>query len=144
MPKPNRPPAVQLHDQTRGQLGMLVVIFLLGMGVNLLGADKTSSTLIKITSGALLGLHVLVAVGLVVGAILTVRLTTKLPGNYPALARGAGASVGLAIVGGILNVFLKSEWWSYLMAVGFIAAFIIYGLLYVKTRILVATGKPEA
>ncbi|HEY2004176.1 MAG TPA: hypothetical protein VGH44_03600 [Candidatus Saccharimonadia bacterium] len=128
-----------LTGRARGQLGMLITIFLLGMGVNLLG--DPGSGLARATKGVLLGLHVLVAIGLVVGAFLTVRLTHELDA-YHRLARIGGASIGIALLSGILNLTLKSDWWSFLMAVGFIAAVVCYGLLYVKTRVASATGRP--
>jgi len=131
----------QLVGRARNQIGMLVAIFLLGMAVNLLG--DPSGGLAQATKGVLLALHVLVAIGLIVGAFQIVRLTRDLPA-FSRLARGGGAPIGLALLGGILNLTLKSDWWSFLMAIGFIAAFVFYGLAYVKSRVSAATGRPES
>lgn len=129
----------QLVGRARAQIGMLVTQFLLGMGVNLIG--DPSGGLARATKGVLLGLHVLVAIGLVVGAFQIASLTRDLPA-FNRLARGGGASIGLALLGGILNLTLKNDWWSFLMAIGFIAAVVIFGLLYVKSRVAAATGRP--
>lgn len=131
----------QLVGRARSQLGMLVTMFVLGISINLIGDPSTG--LAKTTQGILLILHVLVAIGLVVGAFQIVGLTKDLAA-FNRLARGGGAAIGLALLGGILFVTLKNDWWSLLMALGFIAAFVLYGLTYVKSRVAAATGRPES
>lgn len=131
----------QLVGRARNQIGMLVTMFVLGISLNLIGDPGTG--LAKATQGVLLVLHVLVAIGLVVGAFQIVNLTKDLPA-FHRFARSGGASIGLALLGGILFESLKSDWWSFLMALGFIAAVVLYGLIYVKSRVSAATGRPES
>jgi len=129
----------ELTGRAWSQLGMLVAQFLLGMGVNLIG--DPNGGLARAAQRVLLGLHVLVSIGLVVGAFLTVRIAHELT-SYSRLARIGGASIGIALLAGILNLAFKSDWWSFLMSIGFISAVVCYGLLYVKTWVASATGKP--
>jgi hypothetical protein len=124
--------------RTRAQLAMLTLQFLLGMAVNLLGEPEAGAG--QVLRGIFLGLHVLVAVGMLVGAGLVMMLAVKAGGKILRTARVASAGVGIAVLGGILT--LTGPWndlWSYLMALGFLAAFVFYGLLYVQ--VLVAKGR---
>jgi hypothetical protein len=115
----------------RAQLGMLVVQFLAGMALNLIGSPtssvgKTSETLLLI-------LHAVIAVGLVVGAIRIAIAAAPSPRNMK-IARAAAVAIGVALIGGVLTlVGPLSELWSYIMSIGFIAAFVLYGRLYTLT-----------
>jgi hypothetical protein len=40
--------------------------------------------------------------------------------------------ISLTFISGVLTVWLKSDWLSYIMALGFIASYLIYGSLYVQ------------
>lgn len=121
----------KLLERTRAQLAMLVVVFLFGMGVGLIG--DAEGALAEIAKNALLVLHVLVGVGLVVGAIRATRVASKLPSILARLAQIGGAAIGLAFVGGILMV-VQSEAWSYLMVGMFVLALAFYVVLYAKAR----------
>jgi hypothetical protein len=124
-----------LSNRVRGQLAMLIVMFLLGMAVNLLGEPE--SALGKATHGILLGLHVLVAIGIIVGASIVMSKAVKVGGAILRTARFATAGVGTAFVGGVLTLAVKGGWsdvWSYVMAVGFLVGFVFYGQLYMKLR----------
>jgi hypothetical protein len=126
---------VKLLMRVRGQLIMLSIQFLLGMAVNLLGEPESS--LAKASKGILLGLHVLIALGLLVGASLTMHFALKAGGQILRTTRLATAGVGLALVAGVLTVMVKGSWsdaWSYAMAVGFLVALVFYGKLYMKLR----------
>ena len=122
----------ELRGRVRAQIAMLVAIFLLGMAVALIGDRE--ATWAKVSKGILLGLHVLVAIGLIVGAILTMRIVMKLGGKLLRTARVASLGVGVGVIGGLLT--LGAPWgdlWSYVMAVGFIVAFLFNGFLYMQT-----------
>jgi len=81
-----------------------------------------------VTVAALVG-HVAIALGLTVGAILTVRLAASMPGHR-ALAWSGLLLVVVTIAAGVLTMLLVSNWWSYLMAIGFAALLVVYGRLY--------------
>lgn len=122
-----------LYTRTRSVLGMLIVQFLLGMGVNLIGNPDSKVT--KVVDGIVLLLHVFLAIGLVVVSILIIRAAFKIGGEWTKLTRVGGAGVGLAFIGGI-GVMASggslANWLSYLMSIGFILAFCGFGFLYVK------------
>jgi hypothetical protein len=120
----------QLERAVQRQFGMLTLQFLLGMAVNLIGLPDETQGFAKLSTSILLLLHVLVAVGLIVNAVLIVRYA-KPNADAQRFARLSGAAVGLATVGGILTLSVPgANWWSYLMALAFIAAFGLYGRLF--------------
>ena len=99
------------------------------MAVNLIGLPDETTCFAHTASIILLLLHVLVAIGLIIGAILIVRLTDTQPLRQ--LARAGSAAVGVAVIAGLLTMGAPgANWWSFLMAVGFIAAVLIYGRLW--------------
>jgi hypothetical protein len=122
----------ELRGRVRAQIAMLVAQFLLGMAVALIGDRE--ETWAKVSKDILLGLHVLVAIGLIVGVILTMRLAVHLSAKLQRTARVAALGVGVGVIGGILT--LSAPWgdlWSFVMAVGFIVAFLFNGFLYLQT-----------
>jgi hypothetical protein len=121
-----------LLTRVRMQLGLLTAQFLLGMGVNLIGEPEGGLALAS--KNLLLASHIIVAIGLFIGVGLTMRLAIKQGGRILLQTRGAGAAVGLAILAGGLTMFVDSDWWSFVMAIAFIVAFVVYGLLYVRLR----------
>jgi xanthine/uracil permease len=123
-----------LRRRARNQLIMLSAQFLLGMAVNLLGMPgEVGSNPAKAASYALTALHVLIGIGLLVGAVLTIRRALGWGRPIVRLAVFGGVSVGVAFAAGILTMAPGGDWWSYLMAVGFMAALVLYGLLYLHT-----------
>jgi len=121
--------SLRTSKRARAQIVMLLAQFLLGMGVNLIGLpSETSGVARGVTVTALVG-HVAIALGLTVGAILTVRLAASTPG-FAALAWSGLLLVVVTIAAGVLTMLLDSNWWSYLMAVGFAALLVVYGRLY--------------
>ena len=124
------PPAA-LKIRARGVLYGLFAQLLVGMAVNLIGPDQTAGAA-KIAGVVFLILHVLIAVVLLVGSILTVvnarRTETELAGL---------GWMGLVVIivtfgAGVLTMITNSGWLSYLMAAGATAALVIYGILFVR------------
>ena len=125
----------QLQKAARGVVMMLAIEFLLGMAVNFIGLPDEATGNAKAVTGILLGLHVLVGIGLIVSAAMATRASRALDGDLRTLARFGGAGIGVTFVFGILTVATGSDWWSYLMGVGFIGSLLLYGkiLLHVRT-----------
>ncbi len=121
------------HRRARSQLVMLTIQFLLGMGVNLIGLPSETSGLVKVTTGVLLGVHVLVSVGLIVVAALSLWRSGPLDRPLRNQAWLGGILIVISTVAGVLTTAADNNWWSYLMAVGFIASFIVYGNLLLRT-----------
>jgi hypothetical protein len=120
--------AANMESLLQLQLGLLTVQFLAGMALNLIGTP--SSSIAKAGTDLILLLHVLIAVGLVVTAIRIGRASER-TNIGSKLARFAGASIGLAVLGGLLTMAAPlSNLWSYFMSIGFIAAIALYGRLY--------------
>lgn len=121
-------------DQARGQLGALTTMFLLGMGVNLIGVPSETTGTAKIVSTILLTLHGLVGIGLVVGAVITFLAANKLGSGPSRLARAGGMTIVLTFIFGLVTLATDNGWWSFLMAAGFIASFWIYGILFIRLK----------
>jgi hypothetical protein len=124
---------LRINKRARDQLGGLTVMFLLGMSVTLIGLPSEAAGMAKTATTILLGLHILVGTGLVAGSILTL-LRARSSGFLKPAWIGLTA-VALTFLCGVMTAATESNWWSYAMAVGFIANFWIYGALFVKTRI---------
>jgi hypothetical protein len=130
----NLGPSNTLNKRARAQLSMLLALFLVGMGVNLIGVPSETSGGTKVATSVLLVMHVGLALGLIVGAVLTIVRAAALE---PTIRRQAWIGAGLVAITfavGIMTVITNSNWWSYLMAVGFIALLVVYGRIYVQTR----------
>src|SRR5262249_38630571 len=126
--------AAVLNRRVRGQLIMLAISFLLGTAVNLIGLPNENSGAGKATTSTLLGLHILISVGLLVGAALCIWRSGPLAPPSRNQAVIGGALIVITIVAGVLTLATESNWWSYLMAVGFIGSVIVYGNLLLRTR----------
>jgi uncharacterized protein (DUF58 family) len=72
---------------------------------------------------------VLIALGLVIGTVLLLRAAARLGGRWHRQAIAGATAIAVAVAAGILTLVTKSNWWSYAMAVGFIAALLVYGSL---------------
>ncbi len=125
---------ITLATRAHAQLNMLTLMFLLGMGVNLIGLPSEATHGAKTVTSVLLGLHILIAIGLIVGATLTIRLAAKQGSAYRKLTYWGGLTTGLTFIAGITTVATDNSWWSYAMALGFIVNAWIYGLLYIRTK----------
>ncbi len=120
--------------EARNQLVFLSAQFLLGMAVNLIGQPSETTGVAHAASTVLLGLHVVVAIGLVAGAVLVIR-AARGGGDRPRqLARSGAVLIGLTVIAGVMTVITKNNWWSYAMAAGFIASVLLYGSLLVRAQ----------
>lgn len=124
----------KLGRRARAQLAMLIAQFLLGMGVNLIGQPSETTGAAKAVTIAALAGHVAIAVGLVVGAILTVRRAAAAGADLRRQSWIGLALVAITVAAGVLTMTLRSNWWSYLMAVGFVALLVVYGNLYLRAK----------
>jgi len=121
-----------INKQARDQLGGLTIMFLLGMGVNLIGLPSEVTGAAKTATSILLGLHILIGLSLVAGSITAVLRARR--SIFQKFARTGLIAVAATFFSGVMTFATKSNWWSYAMSIGFIANFWIYGLLFFKTR----------
>ncbi len=122
-------------------------VFLLGMVVNLTGLPSQTSGAAHLASLAFLAAHVLIAVGLVAGTVMLLRAAAHLGGRWRSQAITGAAAITVAFATGILTMVTGSNWWSYAMAAGFIAALLAHGSLLLptttSTQDIVAAPPPE-
>ncbi len=111
---------------------MLSGQFLLGMAVALIGQPSETTGTAHTASNVLLGLHILVAVGIVAMAVRIMRAAGVSGEGARRLARWGAVMSGLTFVAGVITMITKNDWWSYAMAVGFIASLLLYGTLLVQ------------
>jgi hypothetical protein len=120
----------RLRSRLRQILSMLAVEFLLGMGANLIGLPDEVSGTAKAATLTLIGLHVALAIGIVVVAIL---ITTSRPSDVARQTTGGLVSVVVTFLAGAGTLMSGSPWLSFVMAAGFLAAAWLYGTAYVRT-----------
>jgi hypothetical protein len=112
----------------------LTVQFLLGMAVNLIGQPSQTTGDARIVSTVFLAAHMLVCVGMVIGAAQAVRAAAYLGSPWRSPAIWGAAAITATLAAGVLTTITKSNWWSYAMATGFIASLLIYGSLLLPAR----------
>lgn len=127
-----------------GQLILLLTQMLIGMAVNLLGLPQESKGSLRIETSVALGAHVFVAIGLLVGAIMTVMHARRSAGGYVAMAVRASGAVVVAFAAGVLDLLVGSDWWSYLMAVAATLAIALYGALLLRVRRTTSPSAPPS
>lgn len=117
--------SADLVRRSREALSALAVQFLLGMGANLIGSPEENEGAARVFAGILLGLHALVGIGLIVVAV---RVWTT--ARRAEVAQNAGLWAFIVIVAtflaGVATMFTGSDWLSFLMSVGFVAAAALY------------------
>ncbi len=138
--RPNTGPGGPLILRARAQISMLTIMFLLGMAVNLIGMPSEVSGGAKTATSIFLGLHVLVSLGLLVGAGLTIRLASAAGENLRRLAWIGGVLIVITFLAGVLTLAFDNNWWSYLMAAGFIASYLVYIGLLMQARAPTTAG----
>ncbi len=126
-----------VRRRSREALSALAVLFLLGMAANLFGDPSDTSTAALVTSGILVGLHSLVAIGLVVVAV-RVRIAAAREAVGQRDALWALVVVGVTCLIGVGTALTANEWLSFLMAAGFLGAAALY------TRLLVSAPRARA
>jgi hypothetical protein len=124
------------------QVMALSAQFLIGMALALIGPPSQTTGAAHTASEVLLGLHILVAAGLIAAAAQIIRVTRG-SDRQRQLAYGGAAAIVLTVGTGVLTVITNNNWLSYAMAAGFITSLLVYvGLLVQATS---AAGRsPEA
>jgi len=112
----------------------LTVQFLLGMAVTLIGQPSQTTGDARVASTVLLAAHVLVSAGMLIGAAQAVRAAAYLGSPWRSPAIWGAAAIAATLAAGVVTTITKSNWWSYAMAAGFIAALLIYGNLLLPAR----------
>jgi hypothetical protein len=102
------------------------------MAISLIGQPSETTGVAHTASNVLLGLHVLVAVALVIGAVGVVRAARTGDEGQRRLAHWGAATIVLTFGAGVATLITKNDWLSYTMAVGFIASMLIYGALLIR------------
>lgn len=122
----------RINKQARDQLVGLSLMFLLGMGVNLIGLPSEVTGTANLATSIILSVHVLIGLGLLAGAAVTLRRTRG--SHFTKNARIGLIAIILTIFCGVMTATTKSNWWSYGMSIGFLANIWLYGWLYINTR----------
>jgi hypothetical protein len=122
-----------LRTQATREIGMLTAEFLLGMAVNLIGMSSEISDIARIVYNISLILHILIGVGLLLGAVTTIRQARKMAPALGGLAWTGLALLAGTFVTGILAMQLENDWWSFMMALGFIVSYLVYGVLLFRS-----------
>jgi hypothetical protein len=130
-----RSPSQSLKSNARGQLLMLLVQFLAGMAVNLIGMPSETRGFPRFATSVLLALHVLVAIGLLVGAIRAIPQCSRIEAPATGLAWWGLTAVVVTFAAGVLTLTMSTGtgWWSYVMAAGAAGSLLVYGLLYLRS-----------
>jgi hypothetical protein len=124
--------AAKLKGRAGGQMAMLTLMFLLGMAVNLIGLPDEAKGSAKTFTSIFLGLHGLIGIGLLVGSVITLVLARRAGQAYQMPAVVGLVGIFVTFIAGLLTLATKSNWWSYVMAAGFLGSFLIYGSLYMQ------------
>jgi hypothetical protein len=106
------------------------------MAVNLIGLPKDTSGTNKIATTVFLALHVLISLGLLIGSLLAVKRARAIGSHF---IRDAWVGVVLVVgttTAGVLTMISGSNWFSYIMAVGFLASFLLYGSMLMSAKSL--------
>jgi hypothetical protein len=113
------------------------------MAVNLIGLPSQTSGVAHLASVAFLAAHALIALGLVIGTVLLLRAAARLGGRWRRQATAGAAAIAVAVAAGILTMITSSNWWSYAMAVGFIAALLADGSLLLLPAATTSPARSE-
>jgi len=130
---PCRPGRTGVRHLARHMVMGLTVQFLLGMAVNLLGLPSQATGAARAASTVFLVAHVVIALGMAAGAVMVIRAGAG-PRSRWRLETWGAAAIAVTIAAGILTMVTKSNWWSYVLALGFIASLLTYGGLLVRVR----------
>ena len=143
-PAQDIPPALAaVRHLARHQVMGLASVFLLGMAVNLIGLPSQTSGGAHLATIAFLAAHALIALGLIIGTVMLLRAAARLDSLWRRRAIAGAAAIALAVAAGILTVITNSNWWSYTMAAGFIAALLAHGSLLLPANPPAHGGTPQ-
>lgn len=118
-----------LHRRSREALSALALEFVLGMSINLLPDDGGAA--VRVLRSVVLGLHVLVGIGIVIVAV-RVLLAARRQGIGATESLWALVGAAVTFVAGVLTIVLDNDWFSFVMAIGFLAT----AALYVRTLVI--------
>ena len=114
-----------LVRRSREALSALGAQFLLGMGANLLGSPEENTGAAQVIAGIVLGLHALVGIGVIVVAV-RVWLVARREGVAQRAALWGFIVIILTFLVGVGTMITGSDWLSFAMSVGFVAAAALY------------------
>jgi heme A synthase len=143
MSETTRDSRTDMRHRARHQVMGLSMQFLFGMAIALIGQPSETAGAAHTASNVLLGLHVLVAVVLIAGAARVIR-TARGSDRQRRLAHWGAAAIVLTFGTGILTLITMNDWWSYAMAVGFIASLLVYVSLLVQATNAAGRSQEEA
>ncbi len=123
-----------LRHLARHQIMGLAAQFLLGMAVNFLGLPSQAMGAAHTATTVFLAGHVLITLGLLAGAVMIIRASARPQAQSRQLAIGGAIAIAATTAAGIFTMITKSNWWSYTMALGFIASLFVYGGLLMQAR----------
>lgn len=121
----------RLGGRLRQVLAMLGAEFLLGMGANLVGLPSEVKGAAHAVTLTFIGLHALLAIGIVVVAFLVSRSASEEQVAIRPTTIG-GISVAVTFVAGMGTLMTGSAWLSFVMAAGFLAAAAMYVAAYAE------------
>ena len=124
------------------QVMALSAQFLIGMALALIGQPSQTTGAAHTASEVLLGLHILIAAGLIAAAAQIIRFARG-SDRQRHLAYGGATAIVLTVGTGVLTVITKNNWLSYAMAAGFITSLLVYVSLLVQAT-SAAGRSPEA
>ncbi|MEA5457093.1 hypothetical protein SPF06_20420 [Sinomonas sp. JGH33] len=115
----------KLLRRSREALSALAVMFVLGMGANLIGSPEDNNDGARVVAGVVLGLHALVGIGVVVVAVRVWLAARRLGvGARPALWALVVLTVTFLV--GVATMLTGNGWLSFLMALGFLVGATLY------------------
>jgi hypothetical protein len=129
---------LRLRSTLRQLLAMLGAEFLLGMGANLVGLPSEVSGSARAVTLTLIGLHALLALGIVVVAGLSTVAARQVQLVVRMTTVGL-SSVAVTFLAGVGTLMTGNGWLSFVMAAGFLAAMAVYGSAYVEVSRATAT-----
>jgi len=125
-----------VRSLARHEVMGLIAQFVLGMVEAGIGQPSETTGGARTASIVFLALHVLLAVGLVAGAVMIILAARGVEGSRRMLAHWGALVVVLTFAAGVVTTITRSSAWSYAMAAGFAVSLVLYLVL------LVTAGTP--
>ena len=119
-----------LERQLQGLLGGLSTQFLLGLALaTVADYDPDTHTGNHAAHQTLLVLHIVVAVGILIGSIVLVAAVKKQAPRLLGMTSVGLAAILVSIGTGMARLSVDNEWLTFLMGAGFVVAIGVYGRL---------------